>query len=82
MKQRKTSKFPSRNSEAYSVHVIWMGFSTTENINNKNYVTFMVSSIILLTIIIIIVSSQFFSLNFHFPKTVVLKTYSDYEVTE
>ena len=85
MKQRSASKFPSRTSEAYKVHVIRMGFSTNKNINNTSYVNFIVSSLIIIIIIIIIfyliVSSKFLSLDFPFSKTVVLKGYSNYEVT-
>jgi len=64
-----------------------MGFSTNKNINNTSYVNFIVSSLIIIIIIIIIiifyliVSSKFLSLDFPFSKTVVLKGYSNYEVT-
>jgi uncharacterized integral membrane protein len=82
MKRRNASKFPSRKSEACKVHVIWMGFRTTKNIKNKCFVNLIVSSLIIIIIIIIIiinfyltVSSQLFSLDFHFSKTVILKTY-------
>ena len=79
MKQSNASKFPNRNSEAYKLHVIRMGFRTTKNFSNKRYVNFIVSYLIIIIIIIIIisfyliVSSKFLSLDFHFSTTVILK---------